>query len=173
MAQKSIERDDAKPSRTDGPPSIIAAGLKIIGNVVSAGVVHIEGEVDGDIQCADLTIGADGTVTGHVTAASVLVLGRMAGTIRGKSVRIGRGARVTGEVIHERLTVEAGAWLDGYYRPVEKLAMSADVDVRRQIGRASQGGSLLPRRVLPPFRKRQRGTVTLQKPPEPTSKPLH
>jgi cytoskeletal protein CcmA (bactofilin family) len=173
MAQDSIERGGAKASRKDGAPSIIAAGLKIIGNVVSGGVVHIEGEVDGDIQCTELTIGAHGTVTGHVTAASVIVLGRMAGTIRGKSVRIARGATVTGEVIHERLTIEAGARLDGYYRPVEKLTMSADVDVRRQIGRASHGGSLLPRRVLPPFRKRPRSAASLQKPPETTPKPLH
>jgi cytoskeletal protein CcmA (bactofilin family) len=173
MAQDSIKRGDTKASRVDGTPSIIATGLKIIGNVVSGGIVHVEGEVDGDIQCTELTIGAAGVVRGHVTAVSVLVLGRMAGTIRGKRVRLARGSTVTGEVIHERLTVEAGARLDGYYRPVEKLTMSAEVDVRRQIGRASQGGSLLPRRMLPPFRKRPRSTVSAQPPQETTGKPLH
>jgi len=173
MAQDSIKRDGTKASRVDGTPSIIASGLKIIGKVISGGIVHIEGEVDGDIQCAELTIGAKGVVNGHVTAASVLVLGRMAGTIRGRRVRIAHSATVTGEVIHERLTVDAGARLDGYYRPVEKLTMSADVDVRRQIGRASHGAALLPRRMLPPFRKRPRSTVSPPPPPETTPKPLH
>jgi cytoskeletal protein CcmA (bactofilin family) len=173
MAQESTKRGGAKAPPANGAPSIIAAGLKIIGNVVSGGVVHIEGEVDGDIQCTELTIGAGGTVNGHVTATSVHVLGRMAGTIRGRRVRISRGATVTGEVIHERLMVEAGARLDGYYRPVEKLDISAAVDVRRQIGRASRGESLLPRRILPPFRNRPRSTVSLRHPSDTTTKPLH
>jgi cytoskeletal protein CcmA (bactofilin family) len=173
MAQESTGGAADAPSRTNEPPSIIAAGLRIIGNVASGGVVHIEGEVDGDIQCAELTIGAAGRVTGHVTAAAVLVLGSMAGTIRARQVHLGRGARVVGEVIHERLTVDAGAWLDGYYRPVEKVEMSAAVDVRRQIGRAPHGESLLPRRSLPPFRKRPRSAASLRQPKNTAPEPLH
>lgn len=173
MAQESTRPGGDKSARAEEPPSIISAGLKIIGNVVSDGVVHIEGEVDGDIQCTELTIGANGKVSGHATAVSVLVLGSMSGTIRGRHVRIARGARVVGEVIHERLTIEHGAWLDGYYRPVDKVEMSAMVDVRRQIGRASQGESVLPRRTLPPFRKRAPSTATLRQPRGSTSEPLH
>ena len=173
MAQDSTQRDSSKASRAHGAPSILAAGLKIVGNVVSDGVVHVEGEVDGDIHCAELTIGSGGAVNGHVSAGRVLILGRMVGTIRGRAVRISRGATVVGEVIHERLTVEAGARLDGYYRPVEKLDMSAAEDVRRKIGRASQGESVLPRRVLPPFRSWPRSASSLRRPPDAASKPLH
>ena len=34
MAQDSTQRDGAKASRAHGAPSIIATGLKIVGNVV-------------------------------------------------------------------------------------------------------------------------------------------
>ena len=173
MTQESIMRSGDKAPGPDGAPSVVATGLRIIGNVVSGGVVHVEGEVDGDIQCTELTIGAKGRVSGHATAFAVVVFGRMTGTIRAKHVRIASGATVVGEVIHERLTIEAGARLDGFYRPVEKVEMSAAVDVRQQLGRAPQGESVLPRRSLPLSRKRPRGGISLRQPQGLTLKPLH
>lgn len=173
MAQESIRRDGGEPPGSDGAPSVVATGLRIIGNVVSGGGVHVEGEVDGDIQCTELTIGAEGRVSGHATAFAVVVLGRMTGTIRAKHVRIARGATVVGEVIHERLTIEAGARLDGFYRPVERVEISAAVDVRRQFGRASQKETALPRRILPRSRNRTGGGLLLRRPQGLTLKPLH
>jgi cytoskeletal protein CcmA (bactofilin family) len=172
MAQESVTRDDARKSRASELPSIIARGLRIVGNVASDGVVHIEGEVDGDIDCAELTIGPAGRVDGHVSATSVHVCGTMNGTIHARFVTIVAGARVTGEVIHETLTVAPGAHLDGYYRPVPALEKSAAVDLRRQIGRASARESALPLRPLPPRRKGAHRTLPSDAPGE-TTKPLH
>ena len=172
MARESGNRDGDEASRAEEPPSVIAAGLRIVGDVVSGGVVHIEGEVDGDIRCTELTIGAEGRVKGHVTAAAVVVFGNMAGTIRARHVWLARGATVEAEVIHERLTVEAGARLDGYYRPVEHLDVAA-ADVRRQPGRTRRAEPDLPRRTLPPFRKAPRSALSLRQFQGLTPKPLH
>ena len=173
MAQESIKRDDAKTARTPELPSIIARGLRIVGRVASDGVVHIEGDVDGDIECAELTIGPAGRVDGHVSATSVHVCGTMNGTIRARFVTILAGARVTGEVIHETLTVAPGAHLDGYYRPVAALEQAPAVDLRRQIGRASARELALPLRPLPPRRKGARRTLSSESTPGDTTKPLH
>jgi len=172
MAQESVKRDDAKTARTAELPSIIAFGLRIVGHVASAGVVHIEGEVDGDIECAELTIGSGGRVDGDVTAATVHVFGKMSGTIRARTVHIAAGAIVAGEVIHETLTVEPGAYLDGYYRPVENVEMSAGVDVRRHIGRTAREAQL-PHRPLPPRSKGRGRPATLPVPRNTAPKPLH
>ena len=173
MAQWSVRRDDAKKARTADLPSIIAAELKIIGNVASDGVIHVEGQVDGDIQCTELTIGAEGRVHGHVTAQTVHVLGTISGAIRAKTVLIASSAAVSGEVIHEKLTIERGAVVDGYYRPVERVDMSSGVDVRQRIGRSSKREASMPHRPLPPRRKGKRPAVTVQPPNGDPTKPLH
>lgn len=162
MARGSRSRDGDNASREKESPSVIANGLRIVGDVVSGGAVHIEGEVDGDIRCTDLVIGAEGRVNGHVTAATVVVFGNMTGTIRAQHVRLTRGATVEGDVIHERLTVEAGARLDGYYRPVEHLDVATAADARRQPGRTRRAEPELPRRTLPPFRKTPRSAMSLR-----------
>jgi cytoskeletal protein CcmA (bactofilin family) len=173
MAQESGKPDVEESSREEEPPSVISAGLRIVGDVVSGGVVHIEGEVDGDIRCAKLMIGAEGRVKGQVTAATVVVHGNMAGTIRAQHVRLARSATVEGEVIHEQLTVEAGARLDGYYRPVEHLDVVAAADARRQPGRARRAEPDAPRRPLSPFRKAPRSAMSLRQFQGLTPKPLH
>ncbi len=173
MAQDSSGRDGDETSRKDEPPSVIAAGLRIVGDVASSGAVHIEGEVDGDIRCAEIMIGEAGRVRGHITAATVVVLGNMAGTISARHVRLAHSATVEGEVIHERLTVEAGARLDGYYRPVEHLDVAPADDTRRQPGRARRAEPDAPRRTVPPFRKAPRSAMSLRPFQGLTPKPLH
>lgn len=174
MAQESVKRGDAKTTRDVAElPSIIARGLRIVGNVASDGVVHIEGDVQGNIECAELTIGPAGRVDGEVVAATVHICGTMNGTIRAQTVRIVAGARVTGEVIHETLIVAPGAYLDGYYRPVKAVENTPVVDLRRQIGRATVRESTLPLRPLPPRRKGVRRSPSPEPPPGVAGKPLH
>lgn len=173
MAQESSRPDGGDASRADEAPSVISAGLRIVGDVESGGVVHIEGEVDGDIRCTELTIGAEGRVKGYVTAAAVVVFGNMAGTIRARHVRLACSATVEGEVIHERLTVEAGARLDGYYRPVEPLDAAAAADPRRRPGRQPQAEPAAPGRTLRSLRKGPRSAFLLRRFQGLTPKPLH
>ena len=37
--------------------SIISANLRISGNIVTDGVIQLDGIVDGDVECDDLTLG--------------------------------------------------------------------------------------------------------------------
>jgi cytoskeletal protein CcmA (bactofilin family) len=141
--------------------------------VASDGVVHIEGDVEGNIECAELTIGPAGRVDGEVSATTVYLCGTMNGTVRARTVHIVAGARVTGEVIHETLIVAPGAYLDGYYRPVPAPETTPVVDLRRQIGRATARESTLPLRPLPPRRKGARRSLSPELPPGDTVKPLH
>jgi cytoskeletal protein CcmA (bactofilin family) len=173
MAQNSVRRGDDKAAHAHELPSIIASALRITGNVVSGGVVHVEGEVDGDVQCAELTIGAGGRVSGSVTAGLVYVLGHAVGTIRARTVHLGPGAVVRGEIIHETLVMEHGARVDGYSRPMARIDMPESVELRRYFGKASPGDSSLPRNQLPASHGRPRQAVATPPSPAPISKPLH
>lgn len=173
VPQDSVRRGDSDPSRVRELPSIIARELRITGKVVSDGVVHVEGVVDGEIQCAELVVGAGGGVFGHISAERVYVRGEVAGTIRAKAVRIGRGSIVRAEVVHETLIVEHGARLDGYYRSVKTVDVASSVDIRSHMGRPAAARSALPRRNPSESPEKGRRPVTLRPPREATANPLH
>ncbi len=104
---------DARPSE---PPSIVSADLRVVGDLVGDGEVHVEGRVDGNIRAKSLTVGKRGHVEGKVNVAELCVFGTIRGSIKARKVRLMRSARVIGDVAHEKLEIEAGAVVDGFYK---------------------------------------------------------
>lgn len=110
------------------PPSVIGVDLRIVGAVVTKGRVRVDGVVDGDIQCNVLEVGARGVVNGDVDAEIVLLEGRINGTVDANAVYLMRTARMHGDVHHAKLSVEAGAVVDGNYR--QRDASDAAIEAR-------------------------------------------
>jgi hypothetical protein len=66
--------------------TIIAEGLKIIGNVTAEGLVEVNGQVEGDVQCTSLMVSPKALIEGGVQADRVVVNGKVEGPIRGREV---------------------------------------------------------------------------------------
>ena len=94
--------------------SVISPNVRIVGDIVSQGEVHVDGEIDGNITCQVLTIGEGARVSGEVTAESVRVHGELSGKINSPIVSITKTAKVLGDVIHESLEIEVGAYFEGH-----------------------------------------------------------
>ena len=104
------------PSRVQiGAPtqSVIDAWLTITGNLESQGDVRVEGQVAGDIRCANLVIGRDATVSGDIVAEEAVVRGKVKGTIRANRVILQDTACVESAIYHKVLSVDEGASFDG------------------------------------------------------------
>ena len=71
------------------------------------------GRIDGDIKAAHLVIGSTGIVEGVVEAESVIVKGKIIGTLNAGEVRIQDSAHVHGDVFHDTLSIDAGAIIEG------------------------------------------------------------
>jgi cytoskeletal protein CcmA (bactofilin family) len=97
-------------------PSLISADLTIIGNLISTGDLQIDGRIEGDVESQTLTVGETALVKGSLKATQVRVSGQMDGVIRGRHVELTRSARVKGDVVHDDLTIEAGAHIVGEIR---------------------------------------------------------
>lgn len=97
-------------------PSIISASLRIVGNLVSAGDVQVDGIVDGDVKSRTLTISQGAAVNGAIEADSVYIQGQVNGQITAENVVLGASARVVGDVVHSNLIIESGAFLEGHCR---------------------------------------------------------
>lgn len=121
LSKVKREKKDGGTKRKAAPPTIISSDLRINGNVTSDGEIQIDGIVDGDVRGAKLSVGQTGRIKGAVTADRVLIRGRVIGEIRAQTLTLTSTARVKGDVMHETLTIEPGAQLDGHCRPIDSI----------------------------------------------------
>ncbi|MEL6747075.1 MAG: polymer-forming cytoskeletal protein [Pseudomonadota bacterium] len=123
-------------------PSILGSDLKLMGNAHSEGEVHVAGEVQGDIQCASLLVEETATITGGVMAEDVIVRGKVMGSIRGMRVTLQSSSHVEGDVFHQSLAIEQGAFFEGKSRRQENpIADAPKMDGAPQAS-ASNGSGL-------------------------------
>lgn len=95
------------------PASLISSDLTLEGGVVGEGELHVDGVIRGDVRVGRLTLGDTGHVEGSIHAETVDVRGRVIGTITAKQVRLYGTAYVDGDITHEQLSVETGAFFQG------------------------------------------------------------
>ncbi len=119
MFSKSKDKSGSSGSGTQVPqkpsvPSIISADLTINGDLISEGEVQVDGTVNGDIKTTTLLIGETAHIRGEVHAKRVRVHGHVDGQITAQSVTLAKTAHVSGDVIHEDLSIEKGAFLEGH-----------------------------------------------------------
>ncbi|PPR61584.1 MAG: hypothetical protein CFH10_01117 [Alphaproteobacteria bacterium MarineAlpha4_Bin2] len=106
-------------------PSIISADLRISGNLKTDGDIQIDGVVDGDVESNLLTIGVSAAVNGCVVGEIIRVAGTVNGEITGRIVEVIRTAKITGDINHNSLAIEAGAFVQGLCRRVEPKQIDA------------------------------------------------
>ena len=102
-----------RPEKPSAEHSIIPADLKITGDLVSPGDIHVEGVIHGTITCRTLTLTGQPVIKGSVKAETVRVCGTFDGKIEAKKVTLTKTARMTGEIYYETLEIEPGAFFEG------------------------------------------------------------
>lgn len=118
----SQARSAASGARTNGdrlPPSIIGPDLTIHGNLSSKGQVQIDGDVEGDIHGTHIIVGERARITGGILADEVVVRGHVMGSIRGRRVMLQAQSHVEGDIYHQALAIEQGAFFEGKSRRSE------------------------------------------------------
>lgn len=101
------------PNDTPAAPSIISSDLRVVGDINSEGEIQIDGVIEGDIRTNVLLVGETATIKGEIVADTVHVHGTVNGQIKARSVELAKSARVVGDILHEDLSIEAGAFLEG------------------------------------------------------------
>ena len=102
-------------STTGAPvPTIVSDNTKLKGDIISDGIVHVDGHVDGDITCEELIIGVKGAVVGAVNAKSVQLYGVLNGKAAADNLFIAKSAKLIGDATHNTIAIEPGAYIDGH-----------------------------------------------------------
>ena len=116
----------AKPGKQrEMIPTIVTADVHLLGNLVSEGSVDFSGAIDGNIRCDQLTLREKGIVKGEITAGTVHVHGTVKGLIRAKNVHLHASCKVEGIIIHEQLSIEDGAFVDGKFKRSDRTEQPA------------------------------------------------
>jgi cytoskeletal protein CcmA (bactofilin family) len=122
--------------------TVIADGLRIVGQVTAEGLVEVNGRIEGELRCTSLVIARGAHVRGSVAAERIIVDGKVEGPIHGGDVVLKSQAHVVGDIHHRTLTVERGAFFDGrslqVEKEVERQLDAADSTRRKQIAARSQ-----------------------------------
>jgi cytoskeletal protein CcmA (bactofilin family) len=119
---RSADQPSAKASRAYAGPSIISSALNVTGRLESAGDIQIDGRVEGDVRGQTVRIGDGATVKGTIMGALVELAGTIEGKIDAESVVLAKTARMSGDIVHRSLRIDAGAHFDGNSRPRSKGA---------------------------------------------------
>lgn len=130
----------AAPRMAGGTPScsIIDSCLVITGNLESERDVQVDGRINGDVQCAHLTVSKDGMINGNIIAEEVVIRGNVKGTIRATQVVLQDSAHVESDIFHSSLIIEQGAIFDGQsQRQSDPIAQAKEL---RAAGKKSSAG---------------------------------
>ncbi len=110
---------DSAGSRSQNPSgevAVIGRSIKINGDVRGEEDLRIDGDVTGTIHLPNhrLTIGSEGRVQAGVCAESMTIDGEMNGDMySSECVSICKNARITGNIIASRVSLEEGAHFKG------------------------------------------------------------
>ena len=100
-------------------PSLVSTDLEITGDLKTPGEVQLDGTIEGNVACGKLMVGENACIPGLVEADEVVIRGKIIGQIKAHSVELAKTAHVVGDIWHDTLAVDAGAFLEGHCKPNE------------------------------------------------------
>ncbi len=131
---------------TTGGVSVISKALKITGQLESTEDIRIDGEVNGDVRAVSVTVGNNAKVKGNVYGDTVELAGTVEGKIEAKKVVLNGTARMTGDVVHQDIRIESGAFVDGHLKPEFGKDSKSKSSNARPVT-PDQRGSAMPKRI--------------------------
>ena len=109
--------------------------------------MEVNGHIDGELHCTSLIISRGAQVNGTVAADRVVVDGNVEGPIRGGDVILKSQAHVVGDIQHQTLTLERGAYFEGRSVHVDDQSASTSESMHQEKFRRKTERLLLQRRV--------------------------
>ncbi len=124
MNTKPAETDPRSAARAavPGGRTVLAADIRLSGDLGSTGTVEILGEVTGDVTAHTLIVGVEGQLKGSVSAETVEVRGHLDGRVSCVGFTLRSSAIVAAEVNYESLVIESGAQIDGKFKQAKRQA---------------------------------------------------
>ncbi len=115
-----------------GAPSVISTDMHILGNLVSDGLIDIDGSVEGNVKGDQITVRPNGKITGDLVAQTVHVYGEVRGLIRAGAIHLYASCHVEGIIMYHSLSVEDGAFVDGKFKRMQENTSTQNWESRTE-----------------------------------------
>jgi cytoskeletal protein CcmA (bactofilin family) len=115
--------------------SIIAQGMRVVGELVTEGVLKIEGTVEGTVRThRDVLVAKGGKIEGDIHAGEAVIGGEVHGAIFAEHrVEVQQGAVVVGDISTKKLVVQEGGDVNGHVRMGEPNPPAAPVAAQPKV----------------------------------------
>ena len=109
-------------SKATNSTTIISQGTKINGDFNLSAKLHVEGEIEGNINSSNLvSIGKSGFIKGELKAEKLLINGKFIGKVEADVVEISNGGVLEGDIIIKDLIIEQGGVFEGASKLKQKV----------------------------------------------------
>lgn len=110
---------------SDNPTSIntFTEGTTIKGDISANGDVRMDGILEGNITLTGkLVLGEKGIIIGNVICQNANIIGQVTGNVSVKEfLSLYASARIKGDILSNKLSIEPGAYFSGACRMVDEL----------------------------------------------------
>jgi cytoskeletal protein CcmA (bactofilin family) len=117
--------DSGRSGGRDVSISIVATGMRIVGELATDGVLKVEGTIVGSIRAdREVLVARGGVIEGDVYTRQAIVGGRVAGSIYAdERVEVQENSMVQGDIVTKRLIVNEGGEVNGNVQMGEPNAL--------------------------------------------------
>lgn len=111
--------------------SILAPGIRVVGEVETDGVIKIEGQVEGSVRAdGQVLVAKGGVVRGDIATRQAVIAGEVHGGIfADERVELQPTSVIDGDITAPRIAVEEGGQVNGHIRMANPQALA-----KRQLG---------------------------------------
>lgn len=111
----SRKKSDLPKINMDKVETIVGSGTKINGDIKAEGILRVEGNIEGNIECIkDLILAESGEIKAELKAENAIIAGKYNGNMDiSGNLEIKETGKVIGDVNINGLIVEDGGILDG------------------------------------------------------------
>lgn len=97
--------------------NLIATGTIVKGDVESNSGIRLDGQLEGNLSArGKVVVGTAGELAGNIMAVNVEISGIIKGNVKAEQISLKASAKVTGDIITQRLAIEPGAYFFGTCR---------------------------------------------------------
>lgn len=134
LLKRDGDKGDARGSLPEAALSIIAAGMRITGDIETSGTLKIDGRVEGSVIGAkQMMLGRSGAIHGNVHAGEVVLGGTVDGAIvADERLELQGSAVVNGDIDTKSIVVLEGARINGAVRMQEIRLVNAQQPADRK-----------------------------------------
>jgi cytoskeletal protein CcmA (bactofilin family) len=115
MFSKTADPTSPPTPRSSNARSVLASDLRITGEISSTGHVEILGEVDGNVSARGVVLGAEGRLSGQISAETVEIKGKLDGKIVSSDCSVRSSAQLAADVTYKTLMIDSGAQVEGRF----------------------------------------------------------